>query len=152
MKIAGVEYSIATRSLDIYISGCKAEPKCNGCHNPELWDFKAGAPFDAGKMAEITQMIKDNDILIDNIFIMGGEPLDQEWKYLEVLLEALAQVGKYIWVFTRFELNEIDVDRLRPFVDYIKTGRYDDKQLSKDNIQFGVKLASSNQRVWRISK
>lgn len=35
---------------------------------------------------------------------------------------------------------------------YIKVGSYDETKLVDDNVQFGVKLASSNQRIYKIEK
>ena len=35
---------------------------------------------------------------------------------------------------------------------YIKTGLYDETKLVEDNVPFGIKLASSNQQIYKIEK
>ena len=39
MRILYVDYTLKHKSLDIYTSGCKCNPHCKGCQNPETWDF-----------------------------------------------------------------------------------------------------------------
>lgn len=42
MNIVTTDYAMQTQSYDIFFSGCKASPKCQGCHNSEVWDFSKG--------------------------------------------------------------------------------------------------------------
>ena len=51
----------------IYFAGCKHH--CEGCHNPESWDFNAGKEY---TVREILQIIEDNDF---NVTFSGGDPL-----------------------------------------------------------------------------
>ena len=46
MKIAGTQFTLKTKSFEIYVSGCAGNPHCKGCHNPETWDFNVGEEFD----------------------------------------------------------------------------------------------------------
>ncbi len=141
MKIASTQFSLDTNSLEIYVSGCNS-PHCVGCHNSELWNFDIGTKY-------TKYMLKDklNNPLIDKIFIMGGEPLHQKVSELIDMLECLNKVGKPIYLFTRYELEDVDkeiLDRL----DYIKTGEYIQKSKSVD--YYGITLASDNQKIIKL--
>ena len=60
----------------------------------------------------------------------------------------MKEYHKELWLFTRYELDDID-PKTRKVFDYIKTGRYLPELSTKDNICFGVRLATSNQCVWK---
>ncbi len=87
--------------------------------------------------------------VIDNIMVMGGEPLDQEREALEGLLMALNTTGKAIWLFTRYELEDLP-DRIISMCNYIKTGRYEEHLKVDGYEQAGITLASANQQIWEI--
>lgn len=147
MNILGTSYTLQHNSLDIYLAGCSGSPHCVGCHNPESWDFNKGTPYDLDYFTIIKQKVETFDSLINNIMIFGGEPLDQKLlDFLDFLLD-LKKLQKRIWLFTRYELSEIP-DYIKHLCDYIKTGRYDPNLLVEDNIQYGIKLATSNQKIY----
>lgn len=147
MRILTTQYTLESKSLDIYVSGCNASPKCSGCHNPESWDFNNGALY---SFSWIRDKVKDFDILIDNIMVMGGEPLDNDHGALASMLSDLRSLGKKIWLFTRYELEDVP-DTIKSLCDYIKTGAYRRELRVDDNIQFGIKLSTSNQRIFKCS-
>lgn len=144
MNILTTEYSLRHEALEVYLSGCNG-PHCPGCHNKESWDFGVGRPF-GDCIHELEDKITSYGDLIENIWILGGEPLDQPHDKLENLLIALHRYGKPIWLFTRYSLDEVPKG-IRFWCSYIKTGRYDRNLLTEQNIQYGVKLASSNQEI-----
>lgn len=146
MNIASTQYTLETKSLEIYISGCNP-PHCDGCHNQELWDFFIGNEYNDIYKKRLMKKIKIFSSLIDNIMIMGGEPLFSP--ELKNLLTDIKGYGN-IWLFTRFEIDEIP-DDIKELCDYIKTGKYDETKLTDDNIQYGIKLATSNQKIHKIS-
>jgi len=148
LKIASTQYSVANNSFEIYLSGCSGSPKCNGCHNNELWDFSIGTNVNDEFLYKITEKIKRFESIIDNIFILGGEPLDQNKKEFVKMIEILLLSKKKMWLFTRFEIDEIDTDILLYF-NYIKCGRYYDNLLCDDNFQYGIKLSTSNQKMYK---
>ena len=84
--------------------------------------------------------------VIDKFFILGGEPLDQDPDEFSLFIAGLKEFGKEIWLFTRFELDEIPEVTKKQF-DYIKTGRYLRELSREDNVSCGVKLATSNQKI-----
>jgi len=150
MKIASYEYNIRDRSLEIYVSGCKS-PHCEGCHNPELWDFNVGKDFNMF-YEEFYTLLDTFDGYIDRVVIMGGEPLDQSLFELNQLIafwsSMIEPYRKEIWVYTKYSLEEVP-NTLKETVDYIKCGRFDINNLSEGNIQYGLKLASSNQNIYK---
>jgi len=146
MNVLATAYTLSTRSLDIYLAGC-TPPHCENCHNPESWDFGAGDKYDLYYFKRIKDKLIQFETLIDRIFIMGGEPLDQSPDKLEYLLMEVTTWGKELWLFTRYELSDIPPSLLY-WCDYVKTGRYDATKLSDNYVSHGIKLASTNQRVW----
>lgn len=144
MNVVSVDYSIGTKSLDIFVSGCKP-PHCTGCHNPELRDFSVGEEYSEKIIDRIKKYIKDYDSLIDNIFIMGGEPIDQDIYSLRHLLRECSFLNKKVWLFTRYSLNKVPMN-IKICCNYIKCGRYI-KELPKIE-QYGITLSSNNQKIF----
>lgn len=147
MKIVAIDFSMSTKSYDIFFSGCNANPKCEGCHNPESWDFSFGAEWRT-KKEKIAKDIKDFSSVIDKIFILGGEPLDQDTFEFTTFLLWLKEQGKEIWLFTRYSIDEVP-DYVKEEVDYIKTGRYLPELSTQNNLCYGVRLATSNQTIYK---
>ena len=149
MKLASTQYSLGNKSFEIYISGCKEHP-CIGCCNEELWEENIGIELTNEELIKIKSKIKEFDTLIDNIFVLGGEPVEKPTEELEWLLKELKETNKEIWLFTRFELEEVP-QQIKKYCSYIKTGRYDKTQLTENNIQMDIKLASKNQKIHKIN-
>lgn len=152
MNILATQYSLEHKALEIYISGCKGNPKCSNCHNPESWDFNQGSPYKP-MLAQIRLKLEEFDSMIDKIVVLGGEPLDQSEYHFNQFCMVLEyfryQFNKELWLFTRYEMYEIPTQIINTF-DYIKCGRYDETLLVDDNIQYGYKLASSNQQIHNV--
>ena len=144
MKISGIIFpsfnSTDGISVDIFLSGCKREPKCKNCHNSHLWNFNEGVEINYNNLIN---WLSKKEEYYDNITIMGGEPLHN--KDLNILLEEIKTI-KPIWLYTSYELNEIPND-IKKLCTYIKTGKYIEELRSDNNIQYGIKLASDNQKI-----
>lgn len=148
MNIIATQYTLSTKSLEIYLAGCNGQPKCKGCHNPELWDFNIGDDW-KDKINDILKKCKDFDGMIDNIMIFGGEPMDNDVSELsDFLIELNIETTLDVWLFTRYELSEVPIE-VSALCNYIKCGRYEEDLLCDDNIQYGIKLASSNQKIYK---
>ncbi|HSH52208.1 MAG TPA: 4Fe-4S cluster-binding domain-containing protein [Bacteroidales bacterium] len=147
MNIIGIDYSLETSSIDVYVSGCKG-PHCKNCHNPQSWDFSEGLELNQDIFDNISNYIKTYRSLIKNIMIFGGEPLDQKHNELYEFLNKLVYFNLPIWVFTRYNIEEVP-NFVKDFVDYIKTGRYNEKLTCNDNKQYGIVLSTSNQKIWK---
>lgn len=148
MNILATQYTLSTKSFEIYISGCAGNPHCKGCHNPNSWNFNLGYKFNNEYYVKIKDKILEFDSLVNNIMIFGGEPLDNNHDDLINLLDKLSEFDKSIWLFTRYSLEEIP-NKIKIRCEYIKCGRFDIDLLTEDNIQYGIKLASSNQHIFK---
>ena len=148
MRILATQYTLSTKSLEIYVAGCNGQPHCKNCHNPESWNFNNGDLYTKDYLSAIKEKIADNPLLIKNIMIFGGEPLDQNKSELFFLLKDLKLFNLPIWIFTRYDITEI-YDFVKEYCDYIKCGRYIEELKTDDNIQYGIKLATSNQKIYK---
>ena len=90
--------------------------------------------------------IEDFSSLIKRVEIFGGEPNDQNLEELEDLLTILKSTNKELWVWTRYNLKDCP-EFEKELCDYIKTGEYNEILKCEDNIQYGIKLATSNQKI-----
>ena len=150
MNITNIDYGMSDNSYSIFVSGCKANPKCRGCFNPENWDFNRGEDW-----IKYTNRIKDDlkefKNLVNKIIIVGGEPLDQDLIILKQMIIFLKQFNIPIYLFTRFELNEVPTE-IKELCDFIKCGAYIPELSCLDNKIFGIQLSTKNQTIYKISK
>ncbi len=151
MNILATQYTLKNKSFEIYISGCRGNNgvHCKECHNPLSWDFDNGDPLDDDYIHHIKDKIREFDALVENIWILGGEPLDNDIPTLKWLIAELKPLNKAIWLFTRYPFETVrdmlDVNAL----DYIKCGEYIQELKTDNNIQYGVQLATSNQCIYK---
>ena len=147
MNINYIEYSIGTQSLDIFFAGCNNH--CTDCYNPDLMSFENGINHSQW-FPKIKHYLSDNYGLIKRVFLVGGSPNHQDSKELEVFLYLLKkECEKYnilIYAFCGEEINEVQ-EVLKKYCDRIKTGAYIPSLKCNDNVQEGIKLATSNQKV-----
>jgi anaerobic ribonucleoside-triphosphate reductase activating protein len=148
MNILATQYTLVNRSFEIYLSGCSEDPKCLGCYNPEAQNFDIGEKYTQNYFNTIRFKVENFSNLIDNIIILGGEPLDQDKEEFKLFATDLKKLNKLLWLFTRFEIDEISSE-IKKFFDYIKTGRYLSELKTENNIQYGIKLATSNQKIYK---
>ncbi len=148
MNIVKIEYSIATRSLDIFCSGCNP-PFCVGCYNLEVADFKCGKHW-TNYIKEIRSYLKDFNGLIKNVFLLGGSFNHQKLEELEPFMEFLEEslTNEKVWLFAREEL--LDIQQIfKDKCHYIKCGEYKKDLVVKNNIQYGIVLSTSNQIIYK---
>jgi anaerobic ribonucleoside-triphosphate reductase activating protein len=146
MRIAGTQFNVESSTLEIYFSGCTI--RCPNCHNKELQDFKVGVHY-LEYMPRLTYQLSRP--FVDNIALMGGEPLEQGRLNLETFTQRLRWFDKYnkrsLWLYTGFEFDAVPEWAKRSF-DFIKCGAYDENLKSDNYISHGIQLASTNQRVY----
>lgn len=147
MNISYIDYSPATKSLDIFFSGCNP-PFCSGCYNSELTDFICGTDW-RNWVDKIEKYCHEYSGLIDNIFLLGGSPAHQDLNEMCEFLGTIFMLSNQkIWLFAREELNEIP-ELFKGLCDYIKCGPYVPELTCNNNIQYGIKLATSNQKIYK---
>lgn len=146
MKIAATQYTLNHRSLEVYVAGCRG-PHCPGCHNPELFSFDVGDDY-REVAAKVVETAKSSGAMVNKIWVLGGEPLDQDLGELTSLLDMLAKAELPIWLFTRYELSAVP-EEVKKRVDFLKCGRYDANFLG-NKVEYGVTLSSTNQTIHKL--
>ncbi len=143
-KIVSTQFNLRNRALEVYFSGCTKN--CSECHNPELQNFNMGIEYYKW-IKPITLKINEFNSIIDNVWILGGEPLDNNsWDVWEVLLNI--PKNKKVWLFTSYNIEQVPL-MYRIWCDYIKCGEYKKELKVDNNIQYNIKLSTSNQFIYK---
>lgn len=111
--------------VTLWVSGCTHH--CQGCQNPETWDFKGGQPF--GKEAHDYLFSELSKPYIQGVTFSGGDPLCSAGEVTALAKEIKEKLpGKDIWLYTGFTIEQIEAnDKLKqilPYVDVIVDGEY----------------------------
>ena len=135
MRYAGINYNDMCAapgvSVTLFTQGCPHH--CEGCHNPETWDFDGGKEFTPEVLRKIVAGLTKNGIK-RSFCIMGGEPLCEQNTLLTLMTiqyvkQHLPEVKIYLWTGYYYEellkspdpkipliLKEVDVLVDGPFV------------------------------------
>lgn len=154
IKISFIDYSFYTRSVDIFTIGCSANPRCKGCCNPELWDWKQPGLSAKEVITKVDGYIKEYGHVFDRFLLVGGDPVDGfiYTQGLDTIIKNIREkTEKPIFLFTHHSLDEVPQE-LKEMVDYIKCGPYIPELVCEDNWQYGIKLATSNQKIYSKDK
>lgn len=149
MRIASIQYPVFNPynkpALEVYLYGCKRQ--CEGCHNPELRDFKK----EGEEPNEVFfNYLESRTYFFDVLAVSGGDLLCQDEKEaFEFSLEIHNRFkDKELWLFT----GEDDFDKIplwaKQFYDVIKYGHFDKTKITGEN-DFPI---SSNQKIWKKKK
>lgn len=152
MRYAGIiknDFSAAPGvSVTFFTQGCPH--RCEGCHNPETWDFEGGEEVTHDTILDVIEAITANG-LHRNLCIMGGEPLCPENQFLTNLIinsvkEKLPDTKVYLW--TGYYLKDLDfnnnrIEQILDKVDYIIDGPF---EKDKRDITLFMR-GSSNQHI-----
>lgn len=138
--------------VTLFVSGCTN--RCEGCFQPETWDFCYGQPFTAETEEEILRLLAPS--YIRGLTILGGEPFEPENQ--RALLPFVERVkerypDKTVWAFSGFTVEQLlgeaphprceATDRLLSLIDVLVDGRF---VLEKKNIRLRFR-GSENQRI-----
>ena len=141
-------------NVTFFTQGCPLH--CEGCHNPQTWDFLGGKEFTSDTLNEIRTAIRANGI-IRNLSIMGGEPLCQENLFLVSMLIMNIQldfpeIKIYVWTGYTYEelVNRHDqkVDWILDHIDYLIDGPF---ILAERDITLAMR-GSRNQRILNVKE
>lgn len=137
-----------------FVQGCPIH--CEGCHNPQTWDFDGGKEFSNDTLKEIIEAICANRI-IRNFCIMGGEPLCEQNLFLvDLIIQEVKKVypNIKIYVWTGYEYEYI-LQQSDPHLKYILenintiiTGPFCKDLLDKTLFMRG----SSNQKIIELKE
>ena len=158
MKYAGlIKNDIAAGegvNVTFFTQGCPLH--CDGCHNPQTWDFLGGKEFTAETISKVIAAI-GADGVERNLSIMGGEPLCPENIFMTALLisnvkDVYPNIKVYIWTgYTYEELVERHAQKLDWIldnIDYLIDGPF---ILSQRDITLAMR-GSRNQRILNMKE
>ncbi len=138
--------------VSLFVSGCTHH--CQGCFNPETWDFNYGKKYTFETQKEIIEALKKD--YISGLTLIGGEPF--ELSNQEVLVDLVRKVkatlpNKNIWCYTGYNYEN---DLLKPgraycqftnellsYIDVLVDGPF---EINKKNINLKFR-GSENQRI-----
>ena len=169
MRIAAVNNDDTVNSVDgpsisLWVYGCPHH--CQGCHNPELWDFKPDNFLyevrntnDEGKFwVEYLKPLLEDTGIKKNLSILGGEPLDpRNQLFVSNIIFYVHNFfpDRKILLWTGYSLEEIKKMFKKPYendflsyITYLITDRFD---IEKRDITLPLR-GSSNQRIWKPYK
>lgn len=161
MNYAGIKYCDIANGLGcrtvLFVSGCRNH--CEGCFQPQTWDFGYGEPFDEKAQKEVLDSLEP--YYIQGLTLLGGEPMEPENQ--KALLPFVKKVkerypNKNIWAFTGYIYDQDlvsggrkhteDTDELLSLIDVLVDGPF--RQEQKDiSLKF---RGSANQRILDLQK
>lgn len=152
LQFAHIEYSIRTKSIDIFNLGC--DGNCVDCCNYNIKDWSLKGKDALQVIGKVVELTTKYDKLVDRLFLLGGDPVDAYLHYPKAYLDFVIQLRtlhKPIYLFTRYEVKQIPIQILE-VVDFVKSGAYI-PELKVDNyVQYGIKLATSNQVIYNVQE
>ena len=138
--------------VTLFVSGCTN--RCEGCFQPQTWNFCYGQPFTAQTEETLLEMLAPD--YISGLTLLGGEPFEPEnQRALLPFVEKVRRTypGKNIWAFTGFTLEQLleqephprceATDGLLGLIDVLVDGRF---EIDKKNLMLKFR-GSENQRL-----
>lgn len=129
----------------LFVSGCIHH--CEGCHNPQTWDFHSGRKFGLESQDAIVNALKNPHI--DGLTLTGGDPLAPPNRNETFLIARnVKRMGKSVWAYTGYLWEEVKDLPIMEFLDVLVDGRFD-----KDKRDITLLFrGSSNQRIIDVQK
>lgn len=96
--------------VSIFVQGCNRH--CDGCFNPETWDFDKGKLFTKNIEEQFINLGKNK--IISGFSILGGEPLDQDDSMLELIKHIKERYpDKTIWMWTGYTYENLTKEQMK---------------------------------------
>ena len=129
-----------------FAQGCPHH--CEGCHNPETWDFDAGTPMETEALASVARA----NPLCRGVTFSGGEPFAQAEAFAE-LAELLKKEGYEVASYSGYTFEQLlhgtpEQKKLLKLLDVLVDGPFVLSRRSLDLVYRG----SDNQRILDVQK
>ena len=143
--------------VTLFVSGCTN--RCEGCFQPQTWDFQYGEPFTAETEEKLLDMLSPG--YIGGLTLLGGDPFEPENQraltpFLHRVKERYPQ--KTVWAFTGFLYEDLlreeshprceVTDEMLDMIDVLVDGPFVEKEKSY-SLHF---RGSRNQRLIRVKE
>lgn len=103
IKLADCANGTGVRTC-LFVSGCTHH--CEGCFNPDTWDFQYGKPYTPETERDILQSM--NNPYTDGLTILGGEPMEiVNQEGIVSLVQRTKQMGKTVWIYSGYRWEEL---------------------------------------------
>lgn len=139
----------------LFVSGCTHH--CEGCFNPETWDFAYGQPYTQAVEDEIFESLRPPHIR--GLTLLGGEPFEPQNRVavIPLLRRIRAELPeKTIWCYTGYDYErDLLTGKVGPYdttmellslLDVLVDGEF---HLKEKNIRLRFR-GSSNQRIINV--
>ncbi len=132
--------------MTIFAQGCPHH--CQGCHNPETWQFGCGTPMDEERIADIVA----TNPLCRGVTFSGGEPFAQAEGFTK-LAQLLKERGYEVASYSGYTFEELTngtqaQKALLQSIDVLIDGRF---ELSQRSLEIAFR-GSRNQRIIDVKK
>jgi len=137
--------------VSLFVSGCRN--RCEGCFQPETWNFEYGQPFTPETEELILKVLEPS--YVAGLTLLGGEPFEPEnQRELVKLLRRVRRErpGKNVWCYSGYTLEQIQgeghphcevSEEMLSMIDVLVDGRFM-AALKDISLRF---RGSSNQRI-----
>ena len=120
--------------VSFWTQGCPHH--CEGCQNPETWDFEGGLELPTDIRGQIIKAICANGIT-RNFSVLGGEPLcsqniEEVDQIITSVRAAFPQIKIFVW--TGYTLEELQKEKnehiinILSKIDILIDGKYEEEQ------------------------
>lgn len=132
--------------MTVFAQGCPHH--CQGCHNPETWQFGCGTPMEEERIADIV----GTNPLCRGVTFSGGEPFAQAEGFTR-LAQLLKQRGYEVASYSGYTFEELangtEAQReLLKSIDVLIDGRF---ELGQRSLEIAFR-GSKNQRIIDVQK
>lgn len=142
MYVARILYPVEVlgpgKRIGIWFCGCPR--RCNGCSNPELWEFQERYKTSPKSVFKMIKTISLNHT-VDGFTITGGDPMYQA-NDLKVLIKHLRKISTDILVYTGYKFEELTPEQLEG-ISVLIDGEYIDSRNNNSILR-----GSDNQRIF----
>lgn len=151
IKYRDIANGLGVRTV-LFVSGCRN--RCEGCFQPETWNFKNGKIFDKEAEDAIIDSLQPD--FIKGLTLLGGDPFEPENQ--EGLIAFMRRIkaecpGKDVWAYTGYLLDKDlcpggknyteHTEELLSYIDVLVDGPF---VLEQKSLSLKFK-GSANQRV-----